>query len=324
MSKTAKKLLIIAITALLAVVAVLAFLRFRSEGRLQGRLVFARTYDAGEKIDNIVITSNVGSIRLRQTDGYWTLPDYGGYYADFRIISRFLDTLNSSTYAVPMPYSDELYAKAHLHSPLQEKQNSGILLQTYAGEELVDAVVSGINDERNRYFFASSPDSRRIWLVNGDYDIPYLTSEWLPHPIVDIPSSAIEMINIDGQVVGRSLSIEEFRDRLGVGVNVDMLTGILSSLDVDAVMSRQLFDEQYPDISVSRIYDITTFYGLMFHFNLYEPQKNRLWVSIKLLSDTLPKTAVSDYIKDNSFLYEDWYFSISPLQRDFLLNYKLM
>ena len=161
-------------------------------------------------------------------------------------------------------------------------------------------------------------------MVGGEYDIPMDAKSWLPHPILDIPTSAIEMLGIDGVLISRQMAMEDFRDRLGLSVNVDWLLQTLSALEITDVADKEDFYTQNPDAEMVKIYDISTFYGLRFEIELYQTKQNQIWANIKISNDTIALTAVNDYIKDNNFLYQDWYFQISPLQKDFLMNYKLL
>ena len=57
---------------------------------------------------------------------------------------------------------------------------------------------------------------------------------------------------------------------------------------------------------------------------LYYNNQNDIWFSIKLLTTPLPMKIVNDYIKDNSFLYDDWYFKASSEQGHILRDFRLM
>ena len=207
---------------------------------------------------------------------------------------------------------------------MKYSEDAGILIQIYIKDKVIDSIIVGAKDKDNGWFFARRPNSNTIWLVGGEYDIPMDAKSWLPHPILDIPTSAIEMLGIDGVLISRQMAMEDFRDRLGLSVNVDWLLQTLSALEITDVADKEDFYTQNPDAEMVKIYDISTFYGLRFEIELYQTKQNQIWANIKISNDTIALTAVNDYIKDNNFLYQDWYFQISPLQKDFLMNYKLL
>ena len=73
-----------------------------------------------------------------------------------------------------------------------------------------------------------------------------------------------------------------------------------------------------------RVSTITTFFGLVFDINLYYQDNNKVWCSIKLSTTSLPLSVVNDYINDNKFLYDDWFFEISSDQGHILRDFRLM
>ena len=58
--------------------------------------------------------------------------------------------------------------------------------------------------------------------------------------------------------------------------------------------------------------EIITFQGLVFYLDFYNNEHNEEWLHITLSTTPLPMSIVNDYIKDNKFLYEGWYFRLSP------------
>lgn len=326
MKKTAKIVILSIVVVSLLVAAFLGFMAWRQGTLLQGKLVFAKSYDAGSKVNHITITNKEGTIELEQVEGYWRLPKYNGYYADFGVVKNFFDNLNSSAYLVKIPDGDKKLADFLLLNPLDNSENfgTGTLIQTYADDVLLDSVVVGMRDVEKGYFLARHADSDNVWLVGGSYDFPSEVKMWLPSPILEIPLSAVEMLGVDGNLISRRMSIEDFHDRLGLSVNVSWLFHNLSSLDVYGVMPEDEFVAKYSDAKLAKIYDISTFYGLRFELDFYKTEDNQVWLNIKLSTDSIALSAIDDYIKDNLFLYEGWYFQISPRQRDYLMGYTLL
>ena len=319
------KLIIISVIA----VAVFAFVAFRfvswqQNSRYQGKLVFAASYDAAAKINRVVITNVAETIELKQHNNYWQLPAYDNYYADFKLIKSFFDTMNSGTYLLPLSNTKSKLAMMGLQNPQTTKSDAGILVQTFADDVLVDAVIIGIKDSEKGYFVARRADSNYVWLIDGDYDIPFMVKQWLPTPLLNIPANAVEMLSIDGKLLSRSMSTENFHDKYGVTINISWLLQSLSALNVTDVIAAANFDKKYPDSALVKIYDITTFYGLRFELNFYETSDQQIWLAVKLLPDTIALKSVNNYIEDNSFLYDGWYFKLAPEQKSFLMDYKLL
>ena len=58
--------------------------------------------------------------------------------------------------------------------------------------------------------------------------------------------------------------------------------------------------------------------------DLYYSDTNKVWCKIKLSSTSLPLYVINDYINDNKFLYDGWYFEISPEQGHILRDFRLL
>ena len=322
-NKITHKIFIIAAVAVVIALAVFTYFRFSSPEQVQGQLVFNRTFDNGAKVNKILIDSVNGSIELNQKDGYWRIGNYDNYYADFTAVKQFMDMLNSSIYVMEVPPAQDQKDNVALQDPLKQKEFAGFLVRTYAGDKELDAVIIGLRASEKGYFFARRQDSDKVWVISWNNEIPSVAQDWLPSSIMDIPTSAVQSLSIDNRSLTRQVSMQGFTDRFGAVIDINWLLYNLTSFAIDDIMSQKEFAKKYPDTDIKKIYDITTFYGLVFEIIFYDTGNDEAWVSIKLLADTLPKAAVYDYIKDNSFLYEDWYFSVSARQKDFLLNYNL-
>lgn len=324
MNKTVKIIIVSALALLVLTAVIFGIIYWHQEHRMEGRLVFDHAYDAGNSVDRIDIINHNSKIELIKKDDYWTLKNFNGYHADFSLISDFLETINNSHYMLKVSVDDNKMNDLLLGNPDDAQQNAGIIINIYANGDKIDDLIVGVKDSERGYFFARKSNSREVWLVSGDYNIPYSPKEWLPNPIIELPESSIEMLSIDGNLIARQMAMEDFRDRLDLKVNVSWLLQNLASLNVEDILPQNIFEERFPETGIAKIYDIVTFYGLLFELNFYRTVDKDVWVNIKLLPDGLAAKVVSDYIKENSFLYDGWYFKISPLQKDFFMNYRLM
>ncbi len=324
MNKIIKRVFIGVLLVLLLTIAAFYISTLIQEKNIQGKLVFAKSYDAGARVNRIVITDYKNVVELHQNNGYWRLPGYHDYYADFDVIKSFFDTLNSSTYLQPVSTGSAKVKELSMLNPQDGNISSGILVQTYADDELLDAIIVGMKDPDKGFFIARRADSDNIWLIGGNYDIPTSPKLWKPKSLLNIPTSAIQMVGVDGHLISRRSPSEDFQDRLGLTIPTGWLLQTLSSLNVSDIIPEDLFNKRFADVKISKIYDINTFYGLRFELDFFETSPKDVWVNIKLSSDTVAMRSVNDYINDNAFLYDGWYFKISSYQKDFLMNYKLM
>ena len=312
----------IVVVLFLVVAVVVYIIEVEGKDELQGRLVFADTYDVGEKIDKIVIKTTEDEVVLVQKNSYWLLDKMGGYFADFKQVYNFLTSINQSVYSVKLPYNEENVKSNYLLSPLEDKENSGMLITTYVGDNVIDKVIVGLSNGDN-YFWARRPNVEEVWLVNGNFNLPIYQYHWLLNPVLSIVDEVIEEINVGDNKISRKDGKDVFTDKDGNHVNTKVLLDIISDVKAINVLTEDEFKKVYTDSVKVKYIDFVTFFGLKIVCNIYYDEKNT-WLNVYLTTTPLPKTSVNDYIKDNNFLYKGWYFKLKPEQGSVLQNFNLI
>lgn len=303
--------------AFLVVVAVVFGFLEDNAAQKQGQMVFAETFDKGTQIDTVKITTAQGIITLNQKDSFWFVKERGNYYADFATLQKLLMSLNQSVYAVQLPLTDEILKQGYLFLPQEDDAHAGMLIQTYIGENLVDEMIVGTADKSGNYFFARHPNENAVWLIDGDFKLPIISEQWILRPILSIPENSIEQITIDGKTIAREKGLERFEDSRGMKVDAQALMTVLKGLFADDALNKESFEKTKTDGKTKHQIEITTFFGLKFDCTVYETP-SEMWIKINLTTTPLPKSVVSDYIKETRFLYDEWYFSVSPSQQKIL------
>ena len=74
-----KVVMAVAVVFVVTVVTIVSMMIVKSN-EMQGKLVFASTYDDGENVDKIVITTAEDVIELNQNDSFWTVKNKDGYF----------------------------------------------------------------------------------------------------------------------------------------------------------------------------------------------------------------------------------------------------
>lgn len=316
-----KRLLLgVIIAAIVAVVAVWAVIDWsikQEAVKLQGKLVFADTFDLGDRVNKIIITTPSDVIELYQKKSFWYILNKGGYFADFELMHVFLSAINKSIYSVRLPYDEKNMTEKHLLNPLKNKKNGGVLIQTYIDEKMLDEIIIGLPDRNGKYFFARNPQSKEIWLIDGNFNLPIKAKDWLLHPVLSIPLMAVEKVTIDNKYVQRKNKNSYFVTEKGNTVNINSLLNVLSAviiIDAKNEFNHKAYNE--------RVIDVITFYGLEVICKIYY-DKEEVWVNINLTTTSLPMKQVNNYIRDNRFLYDGWFFRISPEQAHILRDFYL-
>jgi hypothetical protein len=324
MNKKIKILIITTVIVLISIIGIFYGIQSYLASKMQGKLVFEASYDNGKDINRIVITSQGGVVNLKQKNGHWHVSDYNDYYANFEHIKSFLDTINSSNYIAFISSDKNKIKSFYLSDPRKDKETSGILIQTFIDNKEIDSVIVGFKNKEKNYFIARQSDSPSIWLISGNYDIPTVAKEWLPSYIIKFSEDMVSSIYIDEKSISRRMTMENFQDRLGINVNADWLLHTLTSLEARDIMHETDFHQKFSQVKPSKVYRINTFYGLIIELSLFNVDNQDVWGYINLLTDNLVHNQVRDYIRDNNFLYNGWYFKLSSLQKVFLMNYRLL
>ncbi len=307
---------VIILTFLLTVTAAIWYEQKDSANNLQGKLVFAKTYNDGSRVNKIVISSKDGYVILKQENSYWLLENGGMYFADFRLIHSLLSTVNQSIYMMKIPYDAQKLSKYLLHNPEKQKENSGVLIKTYVDEKILDEIIIGREADTKKYFYVMNPKNKDIWLADGNFNLPLKPEEWLLNPVLSVPKNAVESVTIAKSYVQREKQAAYFFNEKGNRVFVEPLLNILYALNIVSA------EKQKPEDEPARVIDVITFYGLEYIIKLYN-KDNKIWAKIDLTTTSLPKSQVKEYINENSFLYEGWLFEIAPGQAHVLRDFKL-
>ncbi len=302
----------LALFSVAVMIAAVVFTDFKYPTQSQGTLVFAETYQKGAELDEIVIRNAEETVTLELKDNLWRVKEGGGYYADTYLLHTLLRDLNTSVFYSRRENTPQAVKEFNLEEPQNGAQNSGIRLSVYAGGKLQNTLVLGKTTENGLYRFAKR-DNGEIWLISGRFELPTQAFSWLLQPVLELPSSLIETIRFyhDGTqtTVNRKDPGQNFTDSEGRMIKALPQTGLLEHLTVENAMDETSFAEIKP--LLTQRMEIVTFQGLVFYFDFYVDARKKNWIRITLSTTPLPMTVVNDYIKDNRFLYDGWYFELS-------------
>lgn len=291
------------------------FTDFKYPAQSQGTLVFSESFKKGSDIDKIVIENREGTITLELKDNLWRVKEMGGYFANTYLINKLLSNINTSTFYSRRENTPQTLKKLSL-----ETIHSGTRISTHSGEKKYDSIVIGKQVDNKQYYFALL-ENNEIWMISGAFELPQEAYSWILQPILELPSSLIETIRFNKDkssvTIGRSESYQDFSNSDANNIKAKSLMYLLEHLTVDAVENESSFDKK--EFELSQRMEIITFQGLAFNFDFYEnATHDQTWIQITLSTTPLPMSIVNDYIKDNKFLYDGWYFKLPQSSRKIL------
>ena len=300
--------------SLLFAAASIMFTNLNYPVQSQGQLVFSQTFRHGGEVDKIILTSKEKTITLAHMDGYWRIAETGGYYANTRLVSKLLQNINDAVFLMQRPYSKENLQKSGLG------QGQCLNIETYAGEQKLDNVCIGRRTTAQTAFAAVS-GKNEIWQISGNWQLPEDQASWFLQPLLELPSSMVESLQVDDIKVSRTSPFADFVYPDGKAALVKAFLENFAWLpSVEVVPSFGFDRSKFPDV---KNIILTSFDGLIVRLTL-SCNNQDYWGSITLSTTPLPTSAVNAYIRDNAFLYEDWYFKIPSSAGKALFSYKLM
>ncbi len=320
-AKFLKSAAVLTLVSLFFAAAALYYSSKNAYKRSSGELVFAQTYAQLNNIGSILIDRDGDTVSLVLEDNLWRVKNEDYYYANYPLINQLFDNFISSKYYRPVnkeQISTVDIAENAVRVDVFAKDNS-----------LLNSILIGNKEDRSVYYMgadASTPEN--VFLITGNYHFPEKVYTWLQQPILQLSPSQIKKIEIINSeknfVLNRNNENLPFtitlENKTVKNVNADLLLQGLNYLDAEKVISAQNFDNTL--YSMQKTYKITTFDGLIVNLHLLH-SGNDYWAEIKLSATNLPTSEISDYIENNTFLYDGWYFKIPANTGRLLFNYMI-
>lgn len=295
----------------------------RQSSVLRGDLLFQNSVENSLEVNKITVTTPEYKVTLIQNGDFWRVAENHNYYANLALVNDLLIFLNEARIFNTFGNLPEQQAESGLENPADadaDKEHAGTLIETFRQNEKLDSIILGESQEG--YLRARQSNNNLIWLINRKFDMPAREYSWLLEPLIDINTARAVKIRIDSAAGSRIASKAEnspyFYDAAGNPTEVLPLLGqfvyLIFSDAVDAISFA-------PDTAKEgNTFRITMDNGLIYNIKVFEKEQN-YYIALNLSSTPLPTIAASDYIKDNAFLYDNWYFQISSQKGRLLFNY---
>lgn len=317
--------LIVALVSVCFAIAAIIFTNVNYPKHISGRLVFPQTVKNGLEFNKAILTSPQGKITLVLENNYWVVSEADYYYAGIDVVNDLFSKINTATYYSQKPYSSEALSEDNLLNPLSTKENAGTLIETFINTQPLDSIIIGKQASNEAYSFARPIDKNEIWLIDADFNLAPEVYSWLMQPILDYPTEIIEKVIINNgdnnDIVMRPEAELPFLNPALKQINPNALLERFNFLITEEVKSAQNFDEKlFPEY---RTITFVTFSGLITKIHLFH-NNNDYWIKISLSTTNLPTAAVNAYIRDNTFLYDGWYFKIPASAGRVMANYNLI
>ncbi|MBQ8465636.1 MAG: hypothetical protein IJ545_06465 [Alphaproteobacteria bacterium] len=310
-AKTIQKVWLL--TVILAVAA--GFLLYRADVLRQKSIRGNLMFTSAEHLQNIKKMEFMlpnHQLTVYQDEKIWRLLEADNYYVDLKFLQRLQQEISSGKIGREvMPETGKLiWSTVKLYDASGNKT-----------DEIQIANATELGEHYIRY-----PHDEKIYSSNWQINLPDETTAWTRQPLLDFLGIDISAFEKNGTRIFRrdegTIFTNEKTKQLYRQYDYMKVFEALTNLWYEQVTSVQNFDEgKYPFQQKMRL---ETFDGLIMEIVIYSDYQE-YWAKILLSSARLSKADAEVYVKDNEFLYRDWWFKL-PLAAGrtlFLFNFNI-
>lgn len=310
--------LLAGISALCAISA-LIFVRHTDSALENGNLYIAE--EVFTDIAEIQISTPSGQVTLLPEGHLWQVKKADYYYADFNLMHNLLTSLKTARIANKQNTTPDLITELNLQTSGDQKTLASSLSIKDAQGRVVEHILLGASTPDKEGTFAMRPTDTSIYTLNQYINFPKQLFSWVQQPITSIEENNIQQLKLNNKQYRRKDKGYPFQTQQGKDLapsDFAQILQIFQYLPFEKVISAQNFDDTlYPN----RAYiSLTEFDGLVRNIEILT-DNNVYWLKQTFSTTPLPTRQTNDYIKNNSFLYDGWYFQISPIEGKRLFTY---
>lgn len=300
------------ISAILAVISI-RYVSRPKEQNYGGDAIFTQTLKNINSLGRLTIENKGKTVNLQLEDNLWRVMEMGNYYAGYNQINNLFNDFTEA----------KIYRRKGISTPEEEakfglnKDALRIITRDNQNQILNDILI-GNETSNGLYHFAKIFPEKDVFLISGKLNYPKQIYSWLQQPILSFSPREISQLTIDGVTASRKSPLLNFTVK-GTTKYADIESYLGALVYVAAYDVRRFDDFDEKIWPKQKNLQIITFDGLVSDIKIYG-NETEYWISIKISATRLPKTSVNDYINDNAFLYDGWYFKLENSIGENLLN----
>lgn len=286
---------LVAVVVLLFVLMFVLVMQFRDDRMMIGGYVFGNAIDNIDEVRHVSMGNENGRINLDYDGGLWRVREADGYYANYLILSYLFNDVYNSKYHNKMGnLPEDVFFDA-------------VDLKLASGKEKVfDDILIGKKDDVGLYTFVVKDNAQ--FAISGRFVLPVDVFSWLQQPTFSLGDDDI-------------MSIVVVKNSEAKNVNVRSIPFIfkdyLKFMHFEDVRKAQNVDEE--NAYGHKNFRIETYDGLVIELVIFI-MDDAYWATLSLSTSKMPKQKVEDYVRENIFLYDGWYFKVPQSYGDVMYN----
>lgn len=285
-----------------------------------GSLFFEETAKDGLSINKIIVKMPQMQATLYLDGKFWRIKEADDYYAGLITINGLFNAINEAK--ILSVVKQKITSDMQLAYPEnKETPAAGISIQTFNKNGVkVDDVIIGANQDG--HYYARYANSDTPMLISGNFALPDRLHYWLQQPLMMLSEKSVETVIMQSET-GQQLAFRQdatspFYNLQQQETNISAFLEQFSSLGFVSVKASE--NTPLADELPKKAIVIFLESGLIYGVEVYE-NEDSYWVRINLSTTSLPTKLASDYIKNSSFLYKNWFFKIDSSIGKFLVQY---
>lgn len=267
----------------------------------RGSYFFEKTRENADILSVSITFPGGKTITVEKKDSFWRIKEADDYFASFAKVNALIALIrNTVIYRADALNSD---------SPLQISDAIRIASSDSHGNIVDDAYILPLKDGNSRHY-ALLNDDGYLYQLKGNFSLSSQVSDWLQMPLFSWDNRRIKRIKTDRFEVYRRTTGSDFRT---AGSNkicpqIANLIGNFAYLVADDIRHASHFiPEKYQKAGYFEIY---LFGGLVYKISLYHGEDG-YWMRVRLDKGGLINKPSLNVMKENSILYDGWYFKIN-------------
>lgn len=287
-----------------------------------GSLFFEETAKDGLNVNKIIVKMPQQQVTLSLEGKFWRVKEADGYFAGLVVTNGLFNALNEAK--IHSVIQKEITPEMQLAYPeSKETPDAGISIQIFnkTGAKIDDVIIGA---ETDGYHYARHANSSTPVLISGNFNLPQRLDYWLQQPLITLSEHSVETVitqsETEQQLAFRPEPTLPFHDINRKEINISAFLEQFVSLNFTSVKTADNtpLKDELPKKAIVLFMES----GLIYGIEVYE-YDDSYWVRINLSTTSLPTKLASDYIKDSSFLYKDWFFKIDNSIGRFLVQYMI-
>ncbi len=244
---------------------------------------------------------NSSIVTLEKRNDLWHIKEIDDYFASLPKIKSLINILRSTiVYRVDKINNDEQLLK----------DDNSIKIETYdSNTKLIDSARIAFKNDNNKNHYATLNNDYMQYQVSGDFNFFDNPMEWAHSPIVVINENTIKSIETDNFEVYRNFDGEKFyrSDNTTSSFSISPFISHFKYLTATNIKHSINFD--YNNNKKIKYFKISLFNGGIYNIYMYSDGKD-FWLNIRPDREELAKKDVVTWLKENSILYDGWFFKI--------------